>query len=317
VIPSHNNTDYQFNMGDLSRHVVELENCGPVDIFVDGDLENGKDGDSVFLTIHGVGNNHKTWSNFMNHEDMLDTKNRSLIVHVCLPGQDDESHDLESVFPDMGSLGLSLVTVLDQLRISRVVVLGEGAGANIAARFAACHPSRVQGLVLVNCKHAPASFPAKLKVLRNAKYDSESKINNKNVARFEESYKRRDEILSLMETKLNTDTLIMCGANTEALVLAAEDMHAALPAGLCSMIKVEEVTNIMVEAADKLADSLILFCQGLGLVPSVQRKISRSQSITADQDNTDKQTDKPARKVSMEMFDIPNIRRLSLSTHNI
>ena len=64
----------------------------------------------------------------------------------------------------MGSLGLSLVTVLDQLRISRVVVLGEGAGANIAARFAACHPSRVQGLVLVNCKHAPASFPAKLKV---------------------------------------------------------------------------------------------------------------------------------------------------------
>ena len=63
-------------MGDLSRHVVELENCGPVDIFVDGDLENGKDGDSVFLTIHGVGNNHKTWSNFMNHEDMLDTKNR-------------------------------------------------------------------------------------------------------------------------------------------------------------------------------------------------------------------------------------------------
>merc|ERR1719281_1021913 len=118
-----------------------------------------------------------------------------------------------------------------------------------------------------------------------------------------------------METKLSTDTLIMCGANTEALVLAAEEMHAALPAGLCSMIKVEEVTNIMVEAADKLADSLILFCQGLGLVPSVQRKISRSQSITAETGSEDGTTRKP-RKVSMEMFDIPDIRRFSLSSHN-
>lgn len=302
---------------NLSKYVVDLENCGHVDVYVDGDLENGKNGDSVFLTIHGIGNSYKTWANFMNHEDMLETKSRSVIVHVCLPGQGEEDPDLDGVFPDLGQLGMSLVSVLDNLRINRVVVLGEGAGANIAARFAANHATRVAGLVLLNCKHAEASFPLKLKVLRNSKYNSESKMNLKNVAKYEQAYKERDEILSLFETKINMDTLIMCGGNTEALVRATEEMHTALPIGMCSIIKVEDVKDIMTESADKVADSLILFCQGLGLVPSVQRKISRSQSINGDNESD---TGKPVamtRKVSMEMFDIPNIRRLSLSTHHI
>jgi hypothetical protein len=32
------------------------------------------------------------------------------------------------------NLGLNMVTVLDQLRVQQVVVLGEGAGANIGTR---------------------------------------------------------------------------------------------------------------------------------------------------------------------------------------
>lgn len=301
----------------LSKYVVDLENCGHVDVYVDGDLETGKNGESVFLTIHGIGNSYKTWANFMNHEDMLETKNRSVMIHVCLPGQGEEDADLEAEFPGLSQLGMNLVSVLDHLRVNRVVVLGEGAGANIAARFAANHPTRVAGIMLLNCKHAVASFPLKLKVLRNSKYNSESKLNMKNVAKYEQAYKERDEILSLMETKINVDTLIMCGGNNEAVVRATEEMHAALPIGLCSIIKVDGVKEIMLEAADKVADSLILFCQGLGLVPSVQRKISRSISITGDTDpDTGKMVPKD-RKVSMEMFDIPNIRRLSLSTHHI
>ena len=45
-----------------------------------------------------------------------------------------------------------------------IVVVGEGAGANIATRFASIHSSRIQGMLLINCKHAPSSFPTKLKV---------------------------------------------------------------------------------------------------------------------------------------------------------
>merc|ERR1719266_2119924 len=92
---------------------------------------------------------------------------------------------------------------------------------------------------------------------------------------------------------------------------------AIIAIGLCSIIKLDDVTDVVVEAPERLADSLILFCQGLGLVPSVQRKISRSQSVVSETGSEEQDGTKKTRKVSMEMFDIPNIRRLSLSSHNI
>ena len=97
---------------------------------------------------------------------------------------------------------------------------------------------------------------------------------------------------------------------------AAEEMHSSIAVGLCSIIKLEDVGDVLAEAPERLADSLILFCQGLGLVPSVQRKISRSQSVVSETGSEDGTNRKP-RKVSMEMFDIPDIRRFSLSSHNI
>ena len=42
-------------------------------------------------------------------------------------------------FPSLADLGMNLVTVLDQLRIKHVIGLGDGAGANIMARFAMMH----------------------------------------------------------------------------------------------------------------------------------------------------------------------------------
>ena len=243
-------------------------------------------------------------------------------MHVSLPGQQDGAEDLDNEFPSLASLGMSLVTILDQMRIARVVVVGEGAGANIAARFAANHPSRVSGLVVVNVKHAIASFPAKLKTLKSGKV-SDTELNQKNVAKYKAAYKARDEILTLFESSLSVESLVICGANNAACAKAAEEILSVMPVGLCSILKVEEVDMVVTEAAEKLADSLILFCQGLGLVPSVQRKVSRSRSIIGvsaaaeESEAGDQQTEMKTRKVSMEMFDIPNIRRLSLSSHNI
>jgi hypothetical protein len=47
-------------------------------------------------------------------------------------------------------LGEDLVTVLDQLRIKYVIGLGEGAGANIIARFGMMHVARCLGVILVH-----------------------------------------------------------------------------------------------------------------------------------------------------------------------
>ena len=61
----------------------------------------------------------------------------------------------------------------------------------------------------------------------------------------------------------------------------SEDIHVQMKPGLCSIIKVEDVENVLAEAEEKLADAMILFCQGCGLVPTVQRKISRKLSTTS------------------------------------
>ena len=60
----------------LSKYVVNLETVGPVDVFVQGDLDKDKGGESVFLTLHDVGGSYHDWVNFFNHEDMQDTRDR-------------------------------------------------------------------------------------------------------------------------------------------------------------------------------------------------------------------------------------------------
>ena len=152
-------------------------------------------------------------------------------------------------------------------------------------------------------------------MLRSNKWSEDLNLNTKNVACYEEAYKARDEILSGLADRVSVDTLLVCGAKAQ-LIRAAEEIHANIAPGLCSLIKLEDVTAVLAEAPERLADSLILFCQGLGLVPSVQRKISRSQSVVS-QTSSEEQAVTKTRKVSMEMFDIPDIRRLSLSSHNI
>ena len=60
-------------------------------------------------------------------------------------------------FPTLQTLGEDLVTVLDFLHVKYVIGLGEGAGANVLARFGIANPSRVLGLILINCTGSAAS----------------------------------------------------------------------------------------------------------------------------------------------------------------
>lgn len=54
-------------------------------------------------------------------------------------------------FPDMRTIGHGLVDILDALSITYVIGLGEGAGANILARFGMDYPERSLGLILIHC----------------------------------------------------------------------------------------------------------------------------------------------------------------------
>ena len=231
--------------------------------FPQGDLAKLKTTASVFLTIHDVGSSYKNWVTFTSHEDMKETKDRSLFLHVSLPSQQLAGIDLDCMFPDMQTLGMNLVTVLDQLQVSHVVVLGNGAGANIACRFAMCHPTRVYGVVLINCnpdKGGSGTLNMFNGGRKNLKGKARYELNLKNVEKYEESYLRREEITSMLVTKMTVETLLLTGAKSRA-VKGSEDMHKQIRTGLCSIIKLADVDNVLEEAQEKVADAIILFCQ--------------------------------------------------------
>jgi len=293
-------------------YVVNLDVVGPLSVYVQGDLEKLRD-DVVFLTVHGVGSSFNTWLEFAGDECMEDIRKRAMFLHVSLPGQQPGAEDLSNdyVFPGMEAIGLNLVTVLDHFRVKQVVGLGDGAGANIILRFAMNHPGRVQGVLAINTEGVAAAGYKEIimgKIKEMGKGTSEE-LNRKNVAKFAEAYLKRSEMLTSMNKNVKFDVLMIAGANSKCAA-DTETMHKEITPGLCSMIKVEEVSDPLTEAKEKVAEALILFCQGQGLMPTINRRMSRQESTNSQS------SEGKGRKMSMTDYDTPNIRRLSLTARD-
>ena len=163
------------------------------------------------MTIHDVRSSYKNWVSFTNHEDMKETKDKSVFLHISLPGQQPAADDLDC-FPNMNTLAMNLVTVLDQLGVKDrgVVVLGDGAGANIAARFAMYHPKRVYGVMLIDCQLGMGDdLKKELRGVENCA------LNLKNVKKYGESYRRRKNITSKQFSKMTVETLLIAGAKSK------------------------------------------------------------------------------------------------------
>ena len=56
----------------------------------------------------------------------------------------------------MQQIADDLIHVVDKFGVKLVIGLGEGAGANILARFGMAHPDRIMGLCLVHCTASTA-----------------------------------------------------------------------------------------------------------------------------------------------------------------
>jgi len=266
----------------IRHHVVSLEVCGAVSVYVQGGLDKHKEG-VVFLTVHDVGASYLTWKQFVQDTSMDDIRKRASFIHVALPGQIPGERDLpkDFIFPKMKDLGLHLVSILDYFRIKQVVGLGDGAGANIITRFGMCHPSRVHGILTIN-NRAGASmgrFMEGLKTkMKSARQPEQKDMNEKNVSLFAESYKKRSDIIGELNKKVNFDMLLMAGAKSK-YVADSELIHTEVVPGLCSIIKVEEISEPLLESPARVAEAVLLFCQGVGLLPSIARKFSRQVSL--------------------------------------
>lgn len=135
---------------------------GDVTIYVQGTRAANE---VVILTVHDLGCDHTMYLEFVEHPKLAPIRNRTVWVHVDVPGQGQDAADLPAdyQFPSMQQIGEDLIHVLDHLKIKEVVCFGEGAGANILARFAMAHINRVLGVCLMHTTATAAGLMESLK----------------------------------------------------------------------------------------------------------------------------------------------------------
>lgn len=336
-----------------SKHLVPTERCGPLSIYIQGDLSQ-QDKRAVFLTIHDLGCNHTSFHDFVEHPSMAEIKERSVFIHVDVPGQEDNASDLgdDFQFPRMQMLGEDLVTVLDFLHIKYVIGLGEGAGANILLRFGMAHPSRCLGLILVNVTagkvsvmdyfkdkfmnwklgnygHNPSTeqylvfhkFGHQLendevmkdreKTIQDYQAKLKSAINPKNLKLYVDAFLNRKDITGLLEKNLKIDTLLLAGTKGSYGTSVAQ-IHTMMDKQKTQLLKIDDVGDVINEAPEKVAQSILLFCKGQGLLTSVTMPGVERIRGNSESEETPAQLLRQ-RTMSMEEYDKPNIRRLSIT----
>ena len=108
---------------------------------------------------------------------MKQVADRSLIVHVSLPGQKPNDPDLQGNidYPSMQELAEGVLSILNLLQLSQVIVLGVGAGANLGVRLSLLEPNRVLGLV---CVQPIISAPGMIDMVRYRAVIADLKVSN-------------------------------------------------------------------------------------------------------------------------------------------
>jgi len=300
------------------RHIIKTEKCGKVNVYVQGTVQAVTNTTPVFLTVHDIGCNHAEWHKLTEHPCMAKIKMRSVWIHFELPGQANNEIDLpeKTRFPTMQDVADDLPTVLNFLNIKYCVVVGEGAGANIVARFAVQNPDRVLGAVLINCVPSPTSlmkymtdkimswkgdsgalgnkaeqflilhkFGGKLAqeddkhtLVQHHLQKLRGKLNFKNLRLYVESYMNRSDLTSLMSSKkgIAMDTLLVSGSQPNQMA-ALSEMQSCTDPQKTTICKINDCSDILGEAPGDFGYNLLLFCQGMGLFSSLP--MSRSGSI--------------------------------------
>ncbi|CAG0879619.1 unnamed protein product [Darwinula stevensoni] len=336
-----------------SKHTIPTERCGDVTVFVQGDLVN-HDKKAVFLTIHDLGCNHTSFHDFVEHPAMSEIKQRSVFIHVDVPGQEDNAPDLPDgfVFPAMQDLGDAMSTVLDMLDVKFVVGLGEGAGANILARFGLAHPSRVLGLILIHPTSTVAGVMETIKdkiiswkltnlgmnttaeeylifhrfgtqlteqmevtdnkerVMREFQQKLKSSINPKNLSKYVNTFLNRTDISSILRKNLQVETMVVVGSKASNL-RSVHTMHQSMDSARAQLLQLDGVGDVLSECPEKMAQSLLLFVKGLGLLTSVTMVgVQRQRTFSGGSEDEVAGRPRTQRSLSMEEYDRPNLQRL-------
>ncbi|XP_036675091.3 exocyst complex component 4 isoform X2 [Drosophila suzukii] len=333
----------------ISKYNISTEKCGDLTVVVQGDLSQ-QEKRAVFITVHDLGCNHNSFQEFVSSPCMTEIKERSCFIHVDVPGHADNAPLADSFpFPSLQALGEDLVTVLDYLHVKYVIGLGEGAGANVLARFGLAHPSRALGLILINATGSAASVlqsfknkfiswksdevaqsaesflmyhkfghqimgenPDKEKIVTEYQKRLHRSLNSKNVGLYVKAFMNRKD-LTLKGCKV--DVILITGMLSPYASMV-EKLHRDVEKERVTILKIERAGDVLADAPGKVAQSILLFCKGQGLLTSVVmpgvdrgRAFSTASSGSFEGANGSRRL---SRGISMEDYDKPNIRRLSI-----
>lgn len=117
---------------DVAGTVLHVRDSGPVSSGV------------VIIMLHGVGSHLQTWDGWSNA-----LRAEARIIALDLPGAGLSHPDPTGNYSDERTIGI-LNALMDDLDIRQAVIIGNSLGGRIAWTFAALHPDRVSGLVLVS-----------------------------------------------------------------------------------------------------------------------------------------------------------------------
>ncbi|KAL7668795.1 hypothetical protein ACOME3_009481 [Neoechinorhynchus agilis] len=296
-------------------------------IFVQNEVQVQSRGCCI-MTIHDVGTTHAEFHNFVNDSTTVHLRNRIVWLHVELPGQEDNAPDLNiSKYPSLDDLARELVVILEAAKVPHPVIMGEGIGANIAARFAMLYPTSCLGLILIKPTATAAGLKeafldkiyqwrlsnkgmvpqaatylswntfgeahekmkGKDKPRRNTtpaedaiqrfRDDLAHKRNPKNLALFFGAIKNRTDITDKMHL-IKCDVLVVCGRQTAVLHTTEkffekfkesrqEQDNTVRMFENSTLIVFDDVSNVLIEASDRLAHAVQYFLQGIGLISGV------------------------------------------------
>ncbi|XP_015789206.1 uncharacterized protein ZK1073.1 [Tetranychus urticae] len=278
-------TIYTYDVDDYDdteemRYELKTSHCGIVNAYVQGDLSQVTLTTPVFLTIHDVGTNHTEFHKLVEHSCMGKLKARSVWIHIEVPGQEFDAPDLPDSFPfpSMQDLSEDIPAILDFFKMKYCVGIGEGAGANVIARFAMDNPDRILGVVLIHCRPTAADNKENRQTVgkKFLRKQLQRRINAKNVKRYQDAYLSRTDISSQLKDKLKVDALVVTGSRSQ-LVQAANQLQSLLDPKLTTIVKIDDCSDIFTESPETFAYNLLLFCQGLGLFSALP--MSRHGSI--------------------------------------
>ncbi|XP_077992058.1 uncharacterized protein ZK1073.1-like [Glandiceps talaboti] len=321
----------------MERVVVKTERDGPYECYIQGDKSNR----TLCVTWHDIGLNYSAFTKFLQTHDMVNIAHKMCFVHINAPGQEPDCGNLKDdhQFLSIEHLAEEIDPILNALGFASdtgIVGFGEGAGASVLLRYTIYNPRRVLGLCLLECNANPSSFlewsqekvaawqlttrgmnPTTEKFLLWHHFGSETKgkrelveefhenlykrMNAHNLSKYIQVYMNRNDVSHKVKD-VKTPILLVTGTQSPHSK-EVEKLFYSLPDKRNStMLKAEDVGgSIMDENPGKLAESFLLFLQGIGLVASVpMTRLARSSSMGEGSPTKNKDALAKNRAVSMD-----------------